>query len=273
MNLFDILALHSAAVVPTSSKLHLATRTPHSDPLDEFLAGRFEAWQSWQGKRNFERELIVSLAKLPGRDRWLFVGCFRRLGRAWVETPAPPHWSYKTVELEETKSLAGRVVVGFERTGRAAYLDADRWASKLVVWQVFERRMAVAEFPGYHRIRLPQRTLELIVGQGLDSWMSALSAVGGVYLITDTDTGRLYVGSATGVGGIWARWSQYAKDGHGGNADLKKLLATEGAGYTRHFQYAVLEIADTHTSAEEVLERESHWKAVLGSREHGYNAN
>ena len=100
-----------------------------------------------------------------------------------------------------------------------------------------------------------------------------MSAVAGVYLITDTSTGKLYVGSATGDGGIWARWSQYAATGHGGNKELKKLLKSEGADYARHFQYAVLEIADTHASAEEVIRREAHWKRVLGSREHGYNNN
>ena len=273
MRLFDIISLHSAEVVPTSSKLHLATSTSTSNPLDEFFAGRFESWQCWQGKRNFERPFIVSLAKLPGRNRWLFVGCYRRLGRSWVESPEPPHWTYRTAEVAEAASLSGRVVVGFHRSGRAAYLDADRWSSHLEVRQILERRMTVGEFPGYHNVRLRKATLDLIVKEGVASWKGALAAVAGVYLIADTYTGKLYVGSATGVGGIWARWSQYAAVGHGGNADLAKLLQEKGADYARHFQYAVLEIADTHASSEEVLGRESHWKQVLASREHGYNAN
>lgn len=92
-------------------------------------------------------------------------------------------------------------------------------------------------------------------------------------LITDTHTGKLYVGSATGEEGIWARWSSYVATGHGGNKDLRKLLKAEGSDYVRHFQYAILEIADNHTSVEDVLHREDHWKRVLMSREHGYNAN
>ena len=39
------------------------------------------------------------------------------------------------------------------------------------------------------------------------------------------------------------------------------------------FQFAVLEIADSKTGAEETLAQESHWKEVLASRAHGYNAN
>lgn len=273
MLLFDILAIDAKEATPSTSKLHLATWNGHQDPLDVFFAGNFESWQSWQGKRNFERPLIVSLIKLPGRDRWLFAGCYRRLGRSWVEEPAPAHWSYQTAEVAATAPLSGRVVVGFERSGRAAYLDADRWASKLVVRQVLERRMAVGEFRGYHHVRLKKATLDLIVSQELQSWKGALSAVAGVYLIADTHTGRLYVGSATGEGGIWARWCQYAADGHAGNNELRKLLDGAGADYARHFQFAVLEIADTHASAEEVLRRESHWKEVLRTRDHGYNGN
>ena len=271
MLLFDVLRLHLPDLDPKRCKLHIATRSEDSNPLDEFFAGKFEGWQSWQAKRNFERAYIVSLIKLSGRDQWLFAGAYRKKGRTWVENP--PHWSYKTEEVEEVAPMAGRVVVGFHRSGRAAYLNADRWVLDLEVREVLERRMAVSDFPGYSNVLLAKDTLDLIVGQDVPSWRGALSAVAGVYLITDTHTGKLYVGSATGEGGIWSRWSQYVATGHGGNRDIRKLLKAEGPDYARHFQYAVLEIADTHAGDEQVRSREDHWKRVLVSREHGYNAN
>jgi hypothetical protein len=58
---------------------------------------------------------------------------------------------------------------------------------------------------------------------------TALASVAGVYLISDTLTGKLYVGSATGEGGIWGRWCQYV-DGHGHNIQLKRLVGAESAG-------------------------------------------
>ena len=51
------------------------------------------------------------------------------------------------------------------------------------------------------------------------------------------------------------------------------LLSEKGYEYSGNFQYSVLEIADTHTSAADVLARESYWKDVLCSRDYGYNAN
>jgi hypothetical protein len=97
--------------------------------------------------------------------------------------------------------------------------------------------------------------------------------VAGVYLISDTRSHQLYVGSATGAGGIWQRWSQYASNGHGGNRELVNLLSAEGSQYAQHFRYSILEVADLHDSAEEVLARESHWKRILHSRANGLNAN
>jgi hypothetical protein len=49
----------------------------------------------------------------------------------------------------------------------------------------------------------------------------------------------------------------------------------EGSAYAKHFQYAILEIADLLDTREQVLERETHWKDVLMSRksEFGYNLN
>ncbi len=94
----------------------------------------------------------------------------------------------------------------------------------------------------------------------------------GVYLVSDHDGGKLYVGSASGEGGLWNRWCQYV-DGHGNNVELHKLITELGAERARAFRFSILEIADVHASREEILERESHWKRVLLSRSHGYNAN
>ena len=123
--------------------------------------------------------------------------------------------------------------------------------------------LSIGEFPGYSRIRISKRTLDIIVRQQLPSWKSALASVGGVYLITDTQTGKLYVGSATGIGGIWARWREYSACGHGGNTALRSLLLSEGAAHADNFHFfAILEAADSKTGPEEILQRESHWKDV-----------
>ncbi|WP_241909662.1 hypothetical protein [Vibrio splendidus] len=89
--------------------------------------------------------------------------------------------------------LAGRLIVSFKRSGRASYLLAEN----MFVSEILPKRMVVEEFKGYSNTSLSKAKLDLIINQNLDSWRSALSAVSGIYLITDTATGKLYVGSAT----------------------------------------------------------------------------
>jgi hypothetical protein len=74
-------------------------------------------------------------------------------------------------------------------------------------------------------------------------------------------------------GGIWQRWSDYSKAGHGGNVELKALLQKEGQGRANNFRFSILEIADVHASAEDILQRESHWKNILLTRTNGLNRN
>jgi hypothetical protein len=56
---------------------------------------------------------------------------------------------------------------------------------------------------------------------------------------------------------------------------LNDLLQKEGTGYSVHFQFSILETADTNASKDDVLARETHWQNALCSREShgGYNAN
>jgi hypothetical protein len=164
-------------------------------------------------------------------------------------------------------------LVDFERPSRQSYLIGERWTEQLRVHEILAERLSVGEFPGYSEVRLPKATLDLIVRQGLSSWRGALSAVKGVYVITDSNTGKLYVGSAAGDGGIWARWSAYANTGHGGNKEVVALLRAKGKEYAKNFQFSILETADAKTGEMELVRRESHWKEVLQSRNHGYNAN
>lgn len=270
MLLFPILQVLDGGLQASEAKIHPATWTGQVDPLDEFFAERFEEWQSLQGRKNFERAQVVALISLPAANRWLFAGAYDSQGRRKVRNGLH---KYTLKERPSTEEFKGRLVVEFERSGRASYLNAERWADSLKVVEMYPEPLSIGEFSGYARVHLSKADLDLIVRHQKTSWRSALGSVAGVYVISDTDTGKLYVGSATGEGGIWARWSTYSATGHGGNRDLRVLLREKGPEHARHFQFAILETADTKTGEDEILERESHWKRVLLSREHGYNAN
>ncbi len=272
MELFQVLHVLDDQIVPEQCKLHLAGWNGSEDPLDVYLAGRFNDWQSWQRRKNFERPFVVSLISLPQSHRWLFAGVYDSSGCQWREDHGMNR--YCLTARKGLEELEGRLIAYFERPGRQAYLQCEKWQHAIHVSEVRPEKIRVSEFPGYSSATLTKQHLDIVVQQGIDSWRSALSSVGGVYLIADRHTGMLYIGSATGGSGIWSRWSAYSASGHGGNRELRDLLKREGEDYAENFQFGVLEIADTHASAEDVMRREAYWKKLLLTRvPHGYNAN
>lgn len=270
MNLFSILALHDPRVTPTTSKVHLACFNGKDNPLRLYFEGKFDEWQSCQHKRNFGKPFVVSLVQLPERNRWLYVGTYAVNGDEWVE--AQQQYRYATEPVQACAGLGGRLVVDFARSGRASYLLGESFGKRMSVHELRPERMHLEEFPGFKKVDLEWQDLEIIVRQNATSWRTALSNVAGVYLVSDATAGKLYVGSATGEGGIWTRWCQYV-DGHANNVELLKLISASGRYRAQAFRFSILEIADVHASREEIVERESHWKRVLLTRSHGYNAN
>ncbi len=271
LNLFTLLQTVDRDVTPDRCKLHLAVWDGEFNPLDIYLEGGFDEWQSLQRRRNFGLDFVVALVAMSEPDLWLFAGVHEVLEVEDGDEDAP--FRYRMIRRPPCEELDGRLIVQFSRPGRQSYLLGKKWAPQLVVHAIRPRKLEIAEFPGYPSVRLTKRQLDLIVNRAIASWKSALASVGGVYLISDAETGRLYVGSATGEDGIWGRWCAYSETGHGGNGDLRALLRDKGAAYAQHFRFGILEIADTHAGVDDVLRRESHWKELLQTREHGYNAN
>lgn len=271
MRIFDLLKLMESTISPAKTKVHLATWNGEDNPLNVYLAGDFPEWQRWQTKRNFEKPFVVALIALPSSNKWVFGGAYTAAGCEWRENDSS--YYYQLSELSSCSEMNGRLIAHFERLGRQSYLMGDRWVDQILLSEVRAERLRIAEFPGYRAINLSKKQLDIIISQAIESWKAALSSVAGVYLISDTKTGKLYVGSASGEGGIWQRWLAYSTTGHGDNVELKQLLKVEGSNRSSDFHFCVLEIADLHESRENVLCRESHWKSVLLSREHGLNAN
>ena len=276
MLMFDLLGIMNPNLNPAEAKLHLATSNGVEQPLDVYLAGNFNEWQRWQNAKNFERKFVISLIDIPHQtNKWLFAGVYRSSGseRKWSEEYNKNYNWYELTEEQTYKEMNGRLVVTFSRPGRMSYLLAEKWGDRISLSEIYPEKQSIGEFPGFKAVNLTKDQLDLIIRKSPESWRTALSSVAGVYLISDSGTGRFYVGSAYGAGGIWHRWSEYADNGHGGNVELKKLIADEGLQYATNFRYSILEISDLHDSQDNILQRESHWKDILMSRTYGLNAN
>jgi hypothetical protein len=88
MLLFNLLQQSEPSLKPKDTKIHLARFNGSERPIDVFIEGRFDDWQSWQSRRNFSRPFVLSLIDV-GAGRWLYAGLFRSLGCEDYSHPMP----------------------------------------------------------------------------------------------------------------------------------------------------------------------------------------
>lgn len=271
MHLYELLKGWEPTFTPAGAKIHLASYNGRERPMDVFIAGNFDKWQTWQSRRNFGRRLVVSLIE-AGKDRWLYAGLFKVRAVKAVAEPTP-HYVYDLQRIAAADEYAGRLYVKSAYKERMRYVLGETLKDDLEIAELLPERVSYGRFPGYKKVNLRKAELDIIVSQNIETWRTALSNVKGIYLITDTSNGKLYVGKADGEHGIWQRWSTYVANGHGNNVALVKELGIAGPERRNDFSFSLLEIADIQSTGEEIARRENHWKEVLASREHGYNRN
>lgn len=256
---------------PKNYKVHFGHRASGVEPLDEWVRDRAE-WERWQQTRpksnDFNRPYIFSLMDFYHEaDVWLFGGVFRVTDR---------HEDRYEVELtEELAAFIGRLKLQFRYGARNRRVNLETRYQKFTVSEVLREPYSGQRFPGYEDIDISFGELEALVQNSRPDWKAPLEKVKGVYLITDTRTGKRYVGSAYGDEGIWSRWVSYVSSGHGGNAELRQLVKDQKLSYPRaNFRFVLLEYHAPRTSEEKIIERETFWKNALLTRgEYGLNRN
>ncbi|PTH39400.1 GIY-YIG nuclease family protein [Staphylococcus agnetis] len=238
------------------------------------------AWKTKQTNNNLNHaDYLVALAQYYpyGPQYFIFGGLYK------VEKKVPEVFNdvgYQLTLMEENSQYIKRLIIKIDKPiGRDAYNRRYETIQEQLNPEVYEVAPStkLGHFNGYQNVCLKHKELQQIIQHNEPSWREALSYVKGVYVITDLSNGQLYVGSASGnTDGLWQRWSCYAhlSDLTGGNKEFHHILENKGKDYIiKHFQYSILEIFDTKTKVEVILERENYWKNVLDSKQHGMNHN
>jgi hypothetical protein len=205
------------------------------------------------------------LGRRDGREGELAPGC----PPDWKEKPTP--YFYQLERETRYEDLERRVVIEW---GRGAIQFCQRASNKAVV-EILPKGQWLQPLRDYLEFTLTHAELgDLYRHEDAHrEWRARLKAVAGVYLIVATTTGAQYVGSAYGVEGIWGRWAAYARDGHGGNVLLKKLVEAEHSTYPAAFSYSILQILPRSSTQTVVREWERRYKEKLGRRAISLNAN
>jgi hypothetical protein len=239
---------------------------------------KMNGWKTKQTNNNLNKaDYLIALAQYYpyGPEYYVFGGIYK------IEKTEPEVFDavgYSLVLAEDYKEYIKRLIIRLrEPIGQNAY---NRWYKTIqeqLEPEIYELApdTKLGSFPGYQKVCLMHKDMQLIISRSEPSWKQALSQVKGVYAITDTSNGKLYIGSASGnTEGIWQRWAAYAdiKDMTGGNKAFLNIAEVQGRAYIeRYFQYAIIEIFDVKTKKEDVLTREEYWKKVFCSKRFGYN--
>lgn len=230
------------------------------------------AWLFWRAKKRYFNvgEIAICLFQLSW-NTWLL----STIKEVTHELGVNDGVNYEGKEIDSYRPYFGRVVVKYRKTHQTQVVYAKKVFDDLEVEQILPSIFDGIDFPGYDRVRLSYEQLSTIIHRHKRDWVAALENQKAVYLITDMDSGKHYVGSAYGENGmLLQRWTNYVTDGHGGNKLLKAIVDEFGIDYVmQNFQYAILENYNARVDKHIILERESWWKETLGSRAFGLNAN
>lgn len=269
----DFLHLDDSELEKTKIKFNQANG--ENDPMEEYKRDPDEINIGWLFWRETQRYFNVGQNAM----------CFLRLTwDTWLlttiklitkELGVTNGVNYEGEEIEKYKPFYGRVVIKYHKTHQTQGVYAKGVMDKLEVVQILPSVYDGENFPGYDKVRLSFSQLETIITRNKLDWVAALENQKAVYLITDTNNGKQYVGSAYGENGmLLQRWSNYIHSGHGGNKELIGLVEEIGFDYVKkYFQYSLLENYNSRVDKHIILQRESWWKDTLGTRKFGYNSN
>ena len=206
-------------------------------------------------------------------NKWLFVSA----GEITSIPSADKKGPCDHVELEQFQGLIGRLIIRIHKgnTYSRYIFDMNRFINEAEVVEILPNVYEPIKFEGFEKVHLSFKTLKYILeGHKYYDYRAALMGVKGIYCLTDSKEGKLYIGSASGSDGVLQRWSNYIDNKTGGNQALIELYNKEGDEYfEKYFEYTIIETFGKNIETSKIIERENYWKEVFKTKENGYNRN
>ena len=247
---------------------------------DETEWEQINAWKTKHPNNNLNHaDYLLAFAQYYpyGPEYFIFGGLYKIKK---IEPEVFDEVGYELTLMDDYKEYRKRLIVKLKKPiGRDLYNRLYKNIQDTLEPEVYEiaPNTKLGHFPGYQNVTLSHPQMQQIILRNEPSWKQALMNVKGVYVITDLSNGKLYIGSASGnTDGIWQRWSDYANIENltGGNKLLNEIKLDKGKDYiVNNFQYSILEIFDTKTKADIIINRENYWKNVFCTRKYGMNYN
>ena len=256
------------------SELMIDGKVVNGNPYDWYINDRksFIAYQSEQSEERFKNaDYIVSFIGEDGTTARM-VGVYRVLGldKERMERVNNGHFFYQMEEVDGFDELNERVIIDWGKSAINWHQWLDKNDKEIIA---IERKGIDWVCPDYDQIKLSFEQLQRIFRDEISVWKNKLSASNCIYVISDSKSGNLYVGSTYNREGIWGRWKDYAATGHGGDVELVKLLEADPEYAKKYFTWAILQVLPLGIQDEKAISIETLWKNKLGRTACALNRN
>ena len=256
------------------SELMIDGKVVNGNPYDWYINDRksFIAYQSEQSEERFKNaDYIVSFIGEDGTTARM-VGVYRVLGldKERMERVNNGHFFYQMEEVDGFDELNERVIIDWGKSAINWHQWLDKNDKEIIA---IERKGIDWVCPDYDQIKLSFEQLQRIFRDEISVWKNKLSASNCIYVISDSKSGNLYVGSTYNREGIWGRWKDYAATGHGDDVELVKLLEADPEYAKKYFTWAILQVLPLGIQDEKAISIETLWKNKLGRTACALNRN
>ena len=243
------------------------TETEKSNGICEDCS--FWGWYGTKSRNFLPGNIVFSFIRLSNNDEWLLISVAKIID-------VPKKSRAKVEIINNYKPLFGRLIIKCNKgnTFSRYVFNLNKYINQSVVKEILPSIYSGEVFEGYDKVNLPFNKLsDIFTDKILPTYKTALDKVKGIYCLTDTHTGKLYIGSATGECGVLQRWYNYFDTKDGGNKKLIALKQKKGVKYFNKFTFTLLEYFSLSYDDEKIKEREQYWKKCLNTIQNGYNAN
>jgi hypothetical protein len=267
IKLNDILNLSELSTTKVRFNLNFASNW---NPIEFFRSGDITTMingQYWNyNNKSFKLgQTTIGLVRINPKENFFLL---YHVGKVTKDLNVLNGVGYEYEHLVDFQKYVGRLVVYYKNKDQQLIRNAISVIDECFVSQILPDTFDNDLFPGYEKVNISWSELGRVLEK--DNWKTALQNQKGVYLITDTFNGKVYVGSAYGEEMILGRWRSYIKNGHGGNIGMKQLTFEYIQNY---FRFSLLDTFKSSIDDKVIIERENWWKEIFLSRTFGYNQN
>lgn len=239
-----------------------------SDPNNRDVS--YSYWSHYGDQKNFAvGQRSFGFVKID-KDRYLLT----TVGDI-LEVPEKDICKYR--EVRKYDGFKGRLVIELHKgnTFSRYVFNLSKYINDIKVVEILPKDYEKISFNGLDNVHLKYSDLKLVLNnEKYSDYRNALLSVKGVYCLTDSSTGKLYIGSAYGENGVAQRWNDYLNTKTGGNKGLIELYKKKGEKYfINNFLFTLIEFFGMNYDDKKIIEREQYWKEAFATRETGYNSN